>query len=76
MKLIDNWKQHLKSYSALSLFANVLIGVSYGLSLSFGMGVMTLQPIYIVAAMLSVAVMGSLGKFLKQELGEKDKEDV
>lgn len=66
MKIIDNWKQHLRSYSALSLFANVLIAVSYGASLAFGMGLATLSPIYIVLAMGGVAVMGAVGRFIKQ----------
>lgn len=66
MKLISDWKKHLRSYSALSLFANVLIGIAYGLSLAFGMGLVYLSPMYIVLTMAFVAVLGSAGKFIKQ----------
>lgn len=74
MKIIDNWKQSLKTYSFLSLLANVLIAVAYGLSLAFGMGLVSLSPVYIVLAMGSVAIMGAVGRFLKQDL-DKGKND-
>lgn len=77
MKLIDNPKAHLKSYSFLSLLATVLISVAYGLSLAFGMGLVTLSPTYIILSMGGVALLGSVGKFLRQELNkEKDGDDV
>ena len=66
MKLINDWKKHLKSYSALSLFANLLIAISYGLSVTFGMGLIYLSPFWIVTIMGIVAALGSLGKFVKQ----------
>jgi hypothetical protein len=66
MKVINNWKQHLKSYSALSLFANVLVSIAYGASLALGIGLATISPVWIVVAMGSIAVMGSVGKFIKQ----------
>jgi hypothetical protein len=72
MKIIDNWKAHLKSYSALSLFANVLVSVAYGASLALGVGLATISPMWIVVAMGGIAVMGSLGKFINQEIGKKD----
>ena len=75
-KLIDNPKAHLKSYSFISLFANILIAVAYGLSLAFGMGLVSLSPIYIIVAMGFVATLGGVGKFLKQGIDEKDEEDV
>lgn len=71
-KLIANPKQHLKSYSFLSLAANILIALAYGASLAFGMGLATLSPAYIIGAMGVVAVMGGLGKFLKQKIGDKE----
>lgn len=76
MKLITDWKKHLRSYSALSLFANLLIAISYGLSVAFGMGLIYLSPFWIVTVMGVVAGLGSLGKFVKQfdedqEEGEK-----
>lgn len=73
MKLINDWKKHLKSYSALSLFANLLIAVSYGLSVAFGMGLIYLSPFWIVTIMGIVAGLGSLGKFVKQF--DKEEED-
>lgn len=75
MKIIDNWKKHLRSYSALSLFANLLIAVSYGLSVAFGMGLIYLSPFWIVTVMGLVAGLGSLGKFVKQFDTEEDRED-
>ena len=64
--LIEDWKKQLRSYSFLSLLANVLIALAYGISLAFGMGLVSLSPMYIVLAMGSVACLGSVGKFLKQ----------
>lgn len=64
--LIEDWKKQLRSYSALSLFANILIALSYGISLAFGMGLVSLSPIYIVIAMGVVAGLGSIGRFIKQ----------
>lgn len=66
MKLITDWKKHLRSYSALSLFANLLIAISYGLSVAFGMGLIYLSPFWIVTIMGIVAGLGSLGRFIKQ----------
>ena len=74
MKLIEDWKLHLKSYSALSLFANVLVAVSYGLSLALGVGATTLSPFWIITLMGVIAMMGSVGKFIKQ-WEDEDKED-
>lgn len=71
-KIVENPKQQLKTYSFLSLVANVLIAVAYGLSLAFGMGVATLSPTYIILAMGFVATLGGAGKFIKQRLGRDD----
>lgn len=73
--LINNPKAHLKSYSFLSLVANILIAVSYGLSLAFGMGLVSLSPVYIILAMGFVATLGGVGKFLKQGI-EEEQENV
>lgn len=75
MKIINDWKKHLRSYSALSLFANLLIAVSYGLSVAFGMGLIYLNPFWIVTIMGVVAGLGSLGRFVKQFEVEEDRED-
>lgn len=72
MKLINDWKKHLRSYSALSLFANLLIAISYGLSVAFGMGLIYLSPLWIVTIMGIVAGLGTLGKFVKQFDQEED----
>ena len=72
--LISDWRKQLKSYSALSLFANILIALSYGLSLAFGMGLVYMSPFYIVLVMGGVASLGALGRFIKQQ--KEDEEDV
>jgi len=73
-KLIEDWKKQLRSYSALSLFANILIALSYGLSLAFGMGLVYMSPFYIVLVMGGVASLGFLGRFIKQQ--KEDEDDV
>lgn len=74
-KLIDNPKAHLKSYSFLSLIGTVLISIAYGLSLAFGMGLVSLSPTYIILAMGFVAALGSVGKFIKQHLEKESCND-
>lgn len=72
----DDWKKQLKSYSFLSLLANVLIALAYGISLAFGMGLVSLSPMYIVLAMGFVACLGTAGKFLKQFKEDEEQGDV
>ena len=74
--LIEDWKKQLHSYSALSLFANILIALAYGLSLAFGMGLVYMSPFYIVVVMGGVASLGFVGRFLKQTSQKEDEEDV
>lgn len=74
VSLIDDWKKQLKSYSAISLFANVLIALAYGLSLAFGMGLVYMSPFYIVLVMGGVASLGFVGRFLKQTTEEDEHE--
>jgi len=74
--LIDDWKKQLKSYSALSLFANVLIALAYGLSLAFGMGLVYMSPFYIVLVMGGVASLGFLGRFIKQVEDDEDEDNA
>lgn len=64
--LIEDWKKQLKSYSAISLFANILIALAYGLSLAFGMGLIYLSPIYLILVMGGVASLGAVGRFISQ----------
>lgn len=74
--LIEDWKKQLKSYSALSLFANVLIALAYGLSLAFGMGLVYMSPFYIVLVMGGVAALGAIGRFIKQQKEDKEYEHL
>lgn len=74
--LIEDWKKQLKSYSALSLFANILIASAYGLSLAFGMGLVYMSPFYIVLVMGGVAGLGAIGRFIKQQKEDKDHEHL
>lgn len=76
VSLIDDWKKQLKSYSAISLIANVLIALAYGLSLAFGMGLVYMSPFYIVLVMGGVASMGFVGRFLKQNVEDKEEDNV
>jgi len=75
MQVINDWKKHLRSYSALSLFANLLIAISYGLSIAFGMGIVYLSPLWVVIIMGVVAGLGSLGKFVKQFDEDQDEDE-
>lgn len=74
--LIEDWKKQLKSYSALSLFANILIALAYGLSLAFGMGLVYMSPFYIVLVMGGVASLGALGRFIKQQKEDGEEDNV
>lgn len=76
VSLIEDWKKQLKSYSAISLFANILIALAYGLSLAFGMGLVYMSPFYIVLVMGGVASLGFIGRFLKQTSQKEDEENV
>lgn len=72
-RIIKDWKRQLKSYSFLSMVANILIAVSYGLSLAFGMSLVTLSTKAVVMVMGGVALMGAVGRFIKQT--QEDEED-
>lgn len=74
--LIEDWKKQLRSYSAISLFANILIALAYGLSLAFGMGLVYMSPFYIVLVMGGVASLGALGRFIKQQKEDQDDEHI
>lgn len=65
-KIIKDWKKQLKSYSFLSLVANILIAISYGLSLAFGMSLVAFSTKTVVLVMGGVALMGAVGRFIKQ----------
>lgn len=74
--IISDWRKQLKSYSFISLAANILIALAYGISLAFGMGLVSLSPMYIVLAMGFVACLGSIGKFLKQFQEDEEQDNV
>lgn len=75
-KVINDWKKQLRSYSAISLFANVLIALAYGLSLAFGMGLVYMSPFYIVLVMGGVASLGFIGRFIKQQKEDEEEANV
>lgn len=78
MKLVDNWRKVLKTYSFLSLLANFLVAVSVvGLSI---LGVLSSQVAFGTLA-ISASVLGLLGvvgRFVDQSYddmrGEGDKD--
>lgn len=74
--IIEDWKKQIRSYSAISLFANILIALAYGLSLAFGMGLVYMSPFYIVLVMGGVASLGFLGRFIKQVEADEGQENV
>lgn len=78
MKLVDNWKKVLKTYSFLSLVANILVALSVsGLAV---LGVLSSQVAFSTLA-ISASVLGLLGvvgRFVDQSYddmrGEGDKD--
>lgn len=74
-KLAKNWKQRLKSYSSLSLIANVLIALSVtGLSV---LGVVTSEialPIVLSFA-IPLGILGLVGRVLDQAIDDSNEED-
>lgn len=76
LKVVGDWRKQLKSCSFISLLANVLIALAYGISLAFGTGLVSLSPMYIVLAMGFVACLGSVGKFLQQFKEDEEQENV
>lgn len=72
LKLVDNWKKHLRAYSFLSLISSFMIAVAYGASLALGIGATSLSPGFIIGAMGVVAALGACGKFIKQTDGESE----
>lgn len=72
---IDDWKKQLRSYSAISLLANTLIALAYGLSLAFGMGLIYMSPFYIILVMGFVASLGTVGRFIKQSTEDSECQD-
>lgn len=69
-KIAINWKQRLKSYSSLSLIANVLVSLSIsGLAV---LGVLSSEfafPIVVITA-ISLGVLGLIGRVLDEAIDD------
>lgn len=75
MKLATNWKQRLRSYSSLSIIANVLVAASVsGLSvLGVISNVITIPLLVGLAAIFGI--LGLLGRVLDQSIDDFKGED-
>lgn len=71
--IVDKPKAVLKSYSALTLLANVLIALSgAGFAL---LGAMTkIDTIYLVSIMGIMSLFGFIGRFIQQDISGSEKE--
>lgn len=78
MKLVDNWRKVLKTYSFLSLVANILVALSVsGLAV---LGVLSSQVAFGTLAISAsvLGILGVVGRFVDQsyddmrEGGDKD----
>lgn len=70
MKLAKNWKQRLKSYSSLSLYANILVALSIsGLSV---LGVISsgLSFTLLVGLAVLFGILGLLGRIADQAIDD------
>ena len=78
-KLAKNWKQRLKSYSSLSLIANILTALSVaGLSV---LGILSSEIALttIITSALILGVLGLIGRVLDEAIDDGivgDKDDV
>lgn len=75
-KLIRDWKKSLKSYSFLSIVANILTAVS--VSALAVLGVLSSDIAFPVLACLAVAfgVVGAIGRFIDQTVDDLEDKDV
>ena len=76
LRLIKDWKKGLKSYSFLSIVANILTAVS--VSALAVLGVLSSDIAFPILACLAVAfgVVGAIGRFIDQTVDDLEKEDV
>jgi uncharacterized membrane protein len=75
MRLAKNWKKRLKSYSSLSLIANILVALSVsGLSV---LGVLTSELTLPILASLATTfgVFGLIGRILDQAIDGDNQND-
>jgi len=75
LKLIKDWKKSLKSYSFLSILANVFTAIS--VSALAVLGVLSSDIAFPVLACLAIAfgLVGAVGRFIDQtveDLGDED----
>ena len=75
-KLAKNWKQRLlKSYSSLSIVANILVALSIsGLAVLGVISDVVAIPI-LVGLAITFGVVGLLGRVIDQELDDSKRED-
>ena len=75
-KLIKDWKKSLKSYSFLSIVANILTAVS--VSALAVLGVLSSDIAFPVLACLAVAfgLVGAVGRFIDQTVDDLEDKDV
>ena len=76
MKLVSNWKDRLtKSYSSLSIVANILVALSIsGLAVLGVISDVVAIPI-LVGLAITFGVVGLLGRVIDQELDDSKRED-
>ena len=75
-KLAKNWKQRLlKSYSSLSIVANILVALSIsGLAVLGVISDVVAIPV-LVGLAITFGVVGLLGRVIDQELDDSKRED-
>lgn len=74
MKLVDNWGKVLKTYSFLSIVANLLVALSVtGLSV---LGVLSSQVAFGTLAVSAsvLGLLGLIGRFVDQSYDDLEKE--
>lgn len=75
MKIATNWKQRLRSYSSLSIIANILVALSVsGLSvLGVISNVITIPLLVGLAA--SFGILGLIGRVVDESIDDLEGED-
>jgi len=75
MKLVDNWRKVLKTYSFLSIVANILVALSVsGLAV---LGVLSSQVAFGTLAISAsvLGLIGAVGRFVDQSYDDMRGED-
>lgn len=75
MKLVDNWRKVLKTYSFLSIVANILVALSVsGLAV---LGVLSSQMAFGTLAVMAsiIGLLGLIGRFVDQSYDDMRAED-